>query len=138
VSFYQNGLLASERNPDVQKDIIHLIGGMDELGNNLRTVDEFNTQDMQKFQADWRLPHSLSMFSVAQGYNKVYIAGGISNEHGEITDTASVYQVSFEKQSSSDHMIELGTHVGSDYKYLMKQLPAMNVPRSEFSLVMVG
>ena len=42
------------------KDIIHIMGGLDQYDNILSTVTEFNTKDMKSFESDWRLPKNLS------------------------------------------------------------------------------
>lgn len=52
-----------DKNLQIQQDIIHLVGGQDEFGNYLKTVDEFNIKDMCVFEADWKLQLDLSGFS---------------------------------------------------------------------------
>ena len=81
VSFFTGGLKNSEKNPSIQQDIIHLVGGIDEHESSLSKVDEFNFKDMKTFEADWRLPVNLSAFGRCQSCsNQVFIAGGSTQE----------------------------------------------------------
>lgn len=92
-----------DTNAKIQQDVIHLVGGRDELGNNLKTIDEFNIKDMCIFEADWKLQVDLSGFSSVQGGESTYIAGGQSKDSltGQLQASDKVFEVCFKKQKLS-------------------------------------
>lgn len=141
LSLFAGSHLPSDSNPQIQKELIHLIGGKDEMGNNLSSVDEFNTKDMCVFESDWKLKCDISSFSAATGHNILYIAGGVSKhpKTGKLIETNKVFTISFDnpaKAKKKQNLVELGRFPGSNFKYFMQELPPMNQARSEFALVL--
>ena len=136
ICFFQDKLKESDKNAAVQKDSIHLVGGVDAHGNNLRTVDEFNTKDMKVFAADWRLQTNLSYFSVANRANIAYIAGGlyVDEKDNRPKQSRDLLQITFQSERDlTSEEVELGRLPGMQYS--QKQLAQMCHARQDFSLV---
>lgn len=141
MSFFTGGLKSSEKNPSIQQDIIHLVGGIDEHKRSLSKVDEFNFKDMKTFEADWRLPATLSAFGSCQSCsNQVFIAGGCTQEaeSNERRQEKKVYQIFCAKKAKIEeaNLVELGSVAGSDLRYQLRQLPDMLEEREDFTLVL--
>lgn len=74
------------------KDILHLIGGLDENKKPASLVDEFFIRDMRTLSADWSLPQPLCNFGFAQDKNKQEVLAG-GSETGSVTN--KVFKMAF-------------------------------------------